>query len=357
MKDPFEKMREIDRDNMIDLLMNFHEQLVEGVRIGESFSADSLKGFEPESIVLCGMGGSAIGGDFLRCYLADELTKPFLVIRDYDLPAFVNSESLVIASSYSGNTEETISAFNEAFERKAKIIGISTGGMLERLCAERNIPFLRIPSGLPPRSALGYSFAPLLVVLNSLGLVKDKRLDIKKAVEFLRAQAKEFAPDSPQDKNLAKRIALELHGHLPIIYTTTRHFEVVGIRFRGQINENAKMLAYSAVLPENNHNELVGWKELYNLAPHLKPVIILDSFDHPRNIFRAEFIAGVMTELGVKPIFIHTKGENLLTRMLSVIQLGDFVSYYLAILNGIDPKPVQIIDRLKKALAEFRGSK
>ncbi|MGB9561345.1 MAG: bifunctional phosphoglucose/phosphomannose isomerase [bacterium] len=351
----FRKWQVLDTGNMLSLLFGFHEQLRKGVELGEKVDIKYFDGFKPENIVLCGMGGSAIGGDFLRCYLSDELMIPFSVVRDYNLPSFVSNKTLLIASSYSGNTEETLSCFTEGIKRGSRIIGIASGGKLRDECGRMGLPFIHIPEGLPPRAALGYSFTPLIIFLNRLNLISDKREEIVKAADFLRENVERFRPELDVNENPAKSLALKLHGKLPIICTTTRHFEVVGIRFRGQINENSKMLAYSSVIPENNHNELVGWNILGKLKNLVQPVIVLDKLDHPRNIFRARFFADVMREKGVEAIVVETRGETLMERMLSVIQLGDFTSYYLAILNGIDPKPVRIIDRLKQALAEYNG--
>lgn len=355
MKEKFENWNKVDKGGMINLLVNFHDQLRKGVEIGEKADIGFLKDFNPQCIVLCGMGGSAIGGDFLRCYLVDQLKIPFIVVRDYNLPNFVSEKTLLIVSSYSGNTEETLSALDEGIKCGCKILGISSNGMIETICFKNGFPFIKIPSGIPPRAALGYSFTPLLVFLHRMGLISDMKEDILRAADFLAKNVTNFLPEIDEPVNLAKVIAASLYGKLPIIYTTTRYFEVVGLRMRGQISENSKMLAFSSVIPENNHNELVGWNLLWGLVDIIKPVIILDKYDHPRNLFRVKFFAEIMKEKGVAPLFVETQGESMLERILSVIQLGDFVSYYLAILNGIDPKPVEIIDRLKRSLAEYKG--
>ncbi|MCD6098649.1 bifunctional phosphoglucose/phosphomannose isomerase [bacterium] len=344
---------EVDQSGMLRLLMEFYQQFDTGVKLAREVDLTSFAGYEIYNIVLCGMGGSAIGGDLLRAYLFDELPVPMYINRDYDIPGFVDEHTLLIGSSYSGNTEETISAFVEAKNRGALLFAISTGGELIRLANSFGVPYIEIPSGLPPRTALGYSFVPLLGLFIRLGYARDHWADIKSTARLLRKGAEKFSPSVPD--NPAKKLASRIFGKLPLIYSSTRYFDVVGTRFRGQINENAKMLAYSSLLPEMNHNELVGWRHLFEFGKHLAPVFLTDRDDNPRVRYRMKLTSGVMEELGIEPIFLESEGKSLLERIFSLVQLGDFTSYYLAILAREDPGPVKVIDYLKSRLKEFKG--
>ena len=358
MCDKFMCWQEIDTEDMLNLIVNFHRQLVEGITIGQRYFPEQYRGFKPHLIVLSGMGGSAISGELLRCYLVDELPVPMIVVRDYELPRFVDTNTLLITASYSGNTEETLSVYADGKKRGAKILAISTGGRIESLAKDDGFPFVKIPSGLPPRAALGYSFTPLLVIFYLLGYITNREAEIRESARLLEQWATtRYLPEIPEADNPAKKLATYLYGKLPLIYTSTRHFEAVGTRFRGQLNENAKVLAYSAVLPEMNHNELVGWKILYQLKEYLAPVIFYTRFDHTAVRFRMNFLSRVMEEQGIKPMRIVTEGENLLSHIFYAIQLGDFTSYYLSILNRVNPYPVEVIDRLKKALSEVSRRK
>jgi len=342
-------IRKIDQKRMYDLIYDFPLQLTEGAHLG--FIADlNLESFTPDSIILAGMGGSAIGGDLARSYLASELKIPFWVCRNYNLPEFVNNKSLVFVSSYSGNTEETLSAYQEAKRRKAKIIAITSGGKLLEECKRNNFPFILIPKGLPPRAALGYSFTPILVTLSRLGLVSDRIEELDNTSKFLEKKREKYSLERRTKENPAKTLALNFFQKIPIIYSSTDYFDTVGYRWKGQFCENSKILAFNNYFPEFNHNELVGWKVLDQIRDRLVVVMLKDKEDHPRIQKRIQIVKDIIEKEKVKVIEIESRGENLLSRIFSLIQLGDFTSFYLAILNRIDPTPVEVIDFLKNKL-------
>ncbi len=344
---------ETDPGGMVTLLRDFPSQFPIGRQIAQDDDISSIDSGAVKNIVVCGMGGSAIGGDLVRSYAIDKLKIPMVINRDYFLPAFVDKDSLVIGSSYSGNTEETLSCFEEAKNRGALRIALTTGGKLAEIARADGLPLMILPPGLPPRAALGYSFAPILTIIERLELLPNQDTAFDEMLEKLQSGVKMFDTDRPSRENDAKSLAFQLYDKLPLIYSDDRHFNTVAVRFRGQINENAKQLAYSAVIPENNHNELVGWKHLGALPDSLIAVHISDD-DMPERVkFRMKFLEDVQLELEVERTYIKSRGEGLLARMFSLIQLGDWASYYLAILNEEDPKPVKIIDKLKAALAEI----
>ena len=345
------EIKKIDRNGMYDLIYQFPSQFEDALNITEAVKLPSWNTNQIENIVVAGLGGSAIGGDLVRSYLAEKLKTPFLICRNYTLPNFVDESTLVFISSYSGNTEETLSAYEDAQKRGAKILTLSSGGKVEERSLQHKIICVNIPKGFQPRAALGYSFVPILVMLERLGFVRGEKDEIKGTKEFLSSNRSKYVMELGIDENLAKRIALELHKKLPIIYAGTDHFDAVSTRWKGQICENAKMLAFNNIFPEFNHNELVGWKILSGYRDDLIVVILKDRNDHPRIKRRMEIVKRVIEKEGVKAVVVESCGETLLSRIFSLIQLGDFVSFYLAILNREDPFPVKVIDFLKNELA------
>ncbi|MEX1139804.1 MAG: bifunctional phosphoglucose/phosphomannose isomerase [Bacteroidota bacterium] len=339
----------LDPSGMYNWMSEFPEQIRDAVAIGEK-AVIRLNTRGVENIVLTGLGGSAIGGDLLRSYLSDELRVPFIVNRHYFLPEFVSKKSLVIVSSYSGNTEETIAAHADATKRKARVLCISTNGTVAKSAKKYKQPIIAIPPGLSPRAALGYSFFPLLVTLAKLKFINPKKKDIRETIDRLTANARIFSdPDSPDNAPL--RLARQLQGKLPVIYSPT-DLDAVNVRWRGQIAENAKQLSSGHVLPEMNHNELVGWKVLTDIMKTMGVVFLRDRGTHRRVQIRGDITKQITSRYAASVSEVWSEGTSLLTRMFSLIQVGDWVSYYLAILNNEDPTPVQVIDFLKAELSK-----
>jgi glucose/mannose-6-phosphate isomerase len=338
-----------DPSGMYHRIKAFPAQVREAVAIGRAASL-KLHVAGVKNIVLCGLGGSAIGGDLLRSYLADELKIPFLVNRHYTLPRFVGPDTLLVISSYSGNTEETNSAHREALKRKARIVCITSGGTTAALAARHGSALIMIPGGSPPRAALGYSFFPLLLFLSRLGFVHSKASAIKETVALLEEKSEPFGALDPSH-NPALELAEQLQGRISIIYSSTERFDAVGTRWRGQIAENGKSLSFGNVLPEMNHNELVGWKVLHDLMKEMHVVFLRDRADHPRVAIRMDITRQVIREFTPHITDVWSEGKTSLARMFSLVYLGDWVSYYLSILHRVDPTPVTIIDHLKRELA------
>lgn len=307
-----------------------------------------------QNIVITGLGGSAIGGDLVRTYLSGECKIPVLVNRNYTLPQFVGPSTLVIASSYSGNTEETISAYKDAIKRKAKVFCITSGGEVEKMALKQKHYTVKIPPGYPPRTALGFSFSALLTTLAKFGFIKSKAKDLKETASYLKEKSAFYANFKAKG-NLAVELAKKSVGKLPLIYTSDDYTSVVGVRWKGQICENAKVLAYSNVFPELNHNELVGWKLNKDLLKQTHVIILHDKTDHNRTQFRMQVTAGIAKKYTKSISEVQSEGNSLLTRLFSLILLGDWTSYYLAFFNQVDPTPVEAIDYLKKALSEYKG--
>ena len=347
-----DNIRALDPGNMYNAIFDLPEQMAAALEIGRKWRTSADDFADIKNIVAVGMGGSAIGADLIRSYLSTVLLVPFQVCRHYSLPEYVDDETLVIVSSYSGNTEETLSAVDDAISRKSMIAAVSTGGMLQEVAEINDIPLAIIPSGLQPRAALGHSFVPVLVFLEKIGLIKNVAEEITAMIEKLKEFRDGLIEDQPVKMNLAKQLAEKMHGKIPIIYTGPALTDVVGIRWKGQICENSKILAFANQFPEFNHNELVGWSEpIEEHKENLVVLILRDTDDHHQVRQRMNFVRDMLQAREVDVIEIHSKGETALQRTFQLIQLGDFVSYYLAILNEEDPTPVAVIEDLKKFLS------
>ncbi|MFH1303606.1 MAG: bifunctional phosphoglucose/phosphomannose isomerase [Planctomycetota bacterium] len=350
--DDVERMRALDPENMYNRIFDLPEQLLEALKIATSWNVPVDNFADIKNILVIGMGGSAIGGDMVRSLLGSQLLIPFQVCRHYQLPEYVDDETLVIVSSYSGNTEEMLSALDDALHRKAMLAAITTGGMLEDLAGLNAIPVAMIPAGLQPRAAIGYSFVPLLVFMEKVGLVQGMSDQIEQAAARLITLRENYIESESWEKNPAKRLATQIHGRMPIIYSGPTLTDVIAVRWKGQICENAKNMAFANHYAEFNHNELVGWSDIIAAhRDHLAVIQLFDADDHPKILRRMEIVGKLIEKQGVPVMEVRSIGQTALERMLSLVQFGDFVSYYLAILNEVDPTPVAVIETLKKALS------
>lgn len=346
------EMAALDPSGMREHLEQFPDQLraaaVTGRETPVSVSATGVR-----SVAVVGMGGSAIGGEMAAGYLADGLRVPLEVVRDYRLPGHVDSDTLVYVSSYSGNTEETLSCYEEARERGARIVVSTTGGEVGRIAQECGHDRVPVPTGYPPRAALGFGLVPLLFVLARLGLAPNPSKDVDDAVAVCEDGVARLGLDVPSADNEAKEIAAWFHGHAPVIYGSAPATSVVANRWCGQLSENSKVVAHRNELPEMNHNEIVGWSGPPSLGGGARVVFLRDSDDHSRVVRRADFTRDAIARTGAEVRDVASAGSTRLARLLSLVQVGDFVSYYLAALGGVDPTPVVPIDELKAELARF----
>ena len=310
----------------------------------------------PSLLALGGMGGSAIAGDLVFALAAGRLAWPTLVVRAYGWPAAVRPGALAVLSSYSGGTEETLALLDEAERRGVSVVGLTTGGALgERLTAAK-APWRGLPAGLPPRAALGYSVVSLARLLEATGDPGEGEAAWNEALAVLEDGNARLAPGVPEDANPAKALARNLIGRAVVVYGAAGGMAAIARRWKGQINENAKSPAFDAALPEMNHNEIVGWQALSDLHPRWAAVFLADDSDGPRIARRRDVTAGILEEEGVATHVVGPRGASALARMLSLVQLGDWVSYYLAVLAGVDPTPIVKIDRLKRELGAASGA-
>lgn len=345
-------MFDYDKSNFISFLKEFPNQIVESQKIMAEFKPGvNISGIQ--NIVFSGMGGSAIGCDLLLDYIKDELKLPAAVNREYSIPAFVNEHTLFMAISYSGNTEETISAIESALQAGAVVIALSSGGKLEKICNNKNYPHIKIPSGLPPRQALGYLFFSLLFLFEKLGFVSSKASEVEETLEYLTKQAERFSTSSTISPNLPNHVAQTVYHTIPVIYTAVPHFASVPIRWRNQFNENSKVMAFSNVFPEMNHNEIMGWEGPRQVNEKLRAIILRDLDESPRNQNRVNITKDILKQKQIPILEIFAEGNSRLTRLFSLIYTGDWASYYLAMLNEADPIKIESIDLLKERLTQL----
>jgi glucose/mannose-6-phosphate isomerase len=304
----------------------------------------------PRAILLAGMGGSAIAGDLLVDYAGDEMPAPFLVVRDYSLPGWAGPDCLFIASSYSGNTEETLSAYEDAARRGIPRVALCSGGRLQELALRDGTPCAGFPGGYQPRAAIGWSFFTLLGITIRLGLLGPRDREVAAAIGRIRESAERMGPEAPEVSNPAKQLARWLHGGFPVLYGAGRRLGAVALRWRTQLNENSKVFAHHHALPEQNHNEIVGWELPHAWLAQARIVGLSDRGDLSRVRARLEITGRILSEGGAAFQMVESVGDSLLERLFSLLVLGDWVSLYLGLLNGVDPTPVENINRLKSEL-------
>lgn len=327
---------------MKELIAHFPDQLIEALAIAGQAKLTPVSN-KINQVVISGLGGSGIGGTIASEIAMLESPVPVMVSKGYFIPAFVNENTLVIISSFSGNTEETLNAFQIAMERKAKIICITSGGKIADLARENAFDLILLPPGNSPRACLGYSLTQLLKIFHFYGIVKqDPLVQIQKAEALLRTKQEVIIEE-------AKKLTSFLKDKIPVIYTTT-YREGVAIRFRQQINENAKMLCWHHVIPEMNHNELVGWTQKNE---QLAVLYFRDKDDFNRNQKRIEINKGVISKYTPHIAETWAQGDTSIEKAFWHIHLGDWVSWFLSVENNKDAVEVKVIDFLKSELSKF----
>ncbi len=300
-------------------------------------------------VVVLGMGGSAIGGDLVRTLVQEEAKIPIIIHRDYGLPAFVDEKTLIIASSYSGNTEETLSGFELALKTKAKKVVITSGGKIEKLAAANRIPVYKIEYKAQPRAALGFSFIPTLGILQKLGFISNKSADVAETIQVLEKLSAKLDEKSPVKSNPAKQLAQRLYGCMPVVYGAGIAAEAAH-RWKTQLNENSKCWAFYEVFPELNHNATVGFPLPQEIASKTRVVLLRSPTFNQRVKLRYEVTCELLKQSGVAYEFVDSEGKSALAQMVSLVSFGDYVSYYLALLYKVDPSPVKVISYLKERL-------
>lgn len=326
---------------MKQLILNFPQQLTEALSIGQSYLFNTPeKNFK--NIVLTGLGGSGIGGSIVQNYVADKITVPFLVNKDYHLPAFVTEDTLVIACSYSGNTEETVMALEQALVKKATVVCITSGGKISELAKENSLDCILLPGGMPPRACLGYSLVQVLFVLLHFRFINgDFRSEIETAVSLLKSKGSKL-------EQKGKEVAEKIHNKVPVVYAG-QEFEGLAVRVRQQLNENSKVLGWSAPIPEMNHNELVGWA---GGSDQFAVILLRSDLDYERVRIRMDINKTIFEKYTNFIVELEAKGDSYWEQLFYLVHLTDWVSWYLSELRGVDATEVKVIDFLKGSLAE-----
>ena len=342
---------QIDPQDMFGAIYRFADQIQEAIGIGEQIELRNDY-TACENIVVAGMGGSAIGGDIVKTIVHQELKIPVFINRNYTLPNWANEKTLVICSSYSGNTEESLSAYEDALQKGAMICGISTGGQLSENIQSKRFDLITTPGGLQPRAALAYSFVPMLYLLKEIGLISNSLIDdLSSSITFLEKKREIYSVGDTS--NLIFKMAKDIYGMIPIIYGITDTTGVVALRWKGQLCENAKMIAYHNEIPEMNHNEIVGWGNNPDLLSELSVIWLRDKNDNVRVRARQSITKELLDEINIIQHEVNAEGKNTIERTLGLINFGDWLSYWCAILHNTDPSPVEKINKLKNALEEI----
>ena len=327
---------------MNDYIDDFSNHLREAIEIANNTSLTSCTK-EIRNVLICGLGGSGIGGTIVSDIISPKVDIPITATKDYSIPNFVNEHTLVIANSYSGNTEETLYALEKCQAKGAEIAVITSGGKLKALAEENKYNKIIIPGNQPPRAMFGYAFTELFFMLNHYGIIDDSfKSDFTKAIELLDTEKSDI---QEQAMSLAKK----MYKQTPVIYVANG-FEGVAVRFRQQINENSKMLCWHHVVPEMNHNELLGWRTNVN---DLAVVYFRNKSDYDRNQIRMDINKKVISEYTDNISEIWSKGDSLIENSLYHINLGDWVSWYLSEMNNVDAIEIDVIDFLKGELGKI----
>ncbi len=325
----------IDKENMRGVIAESADQLTKGLDLAKNIKIDGTF----KDVVICGIGGSPLPIDILTSILLPSV--PAYIHRDYNLPPMASKDSLILCISYSGNTEETLSSLQTAINKGFKIIAISTGGKMEEICKQRNISLVKIPSGIQPRSATGYLFSSLATILSNCGIIEDISNDIFHAAEDLNKI-------NPILDKEGKKLAKKLAKKIPIVYASSS-LQAVAKIWKIKFNENSKIPAFYNFFPELNHNEMVGFTQIKKIS-NFHVLIIKDKENHPRIIKRMNLTSSLLKKKGIKVDFLETRDGSLIFRIFSILLLGDWTSYYLAINNKIDPTPVVIVEEFKKMM-------
>ncbi len=352
MLDDLGHISKIDKSNMLDAISKFPEQIKEATEIVSHTNIPNL--LKIDNIIISGMGASGISGDIVQQLFRDRLDIPIFVNREYDIPKWANKDTLVISQSYSGNTEETLSAFKQAHQKRCKIIGITSGGKLKEYCEKREIPIIKIPSDFQPRAATAYILFSSLLAFKKIGLLNESiDSEIEETIQTTDELRKTISKSVPEEDNISKQIAKNIFNTIPQIYGWGI-YSPIATRWCTQLNENSKVIARYDVVSECNHNDIVGWSMNPEVSKKFSCILFRDEENESIYISkRLGFMKHLLESSASKVIEVKVQGKKRLSKMMYAMYLGDFTSCYLAVLRNIDPTPVDAIIELKKALAEI----
>ena len=345
--DDLAAMGRADTEGMLGHIAGLAEQVAEGWRISRELE---LPGAAPRSVAVLGMGASAIAAELVKAIWSDRISAPVEILRGYELPAWVGPETLVIASSKSGNNEETLRQLETALSRRCPVVGIATGGTLRRVAEAASLPLAAFPDGASARASLGWSLAIVAGILERSGVLELDQAEIEGSIPVVREMTGRCEPGVSTAENPAKQLAWSLVDRFVLI-AAAGFMAPVARRWKQQLNENSKAIAVFDELPEATHNTVVGLEQPESLRDHLAVVLISSGSDHPRNALRAQLLGDVMDTGLVWHTTVEAIGESRLSQALSAVVLGDYVSVYLAFMYAVDPSPVVAIEHIKDQLA------
>jgi glucose/mannose-6-phosphate isomerase len=346
----------LDIHNMIGWINGLPDQLLAGWELGQTLPLPAGLS-DLRHVIIAGMGGSGIGADLLEACMAETCPLPIVVLRNYSLPAWVHGpETLVIASSHSGNTEETLAVFAEARARGCRLLALTTGGRLAETGDSDGWPAWRFVYAGPPRTAVGYTFGILLAAFFRLGLAPDPLTDLLETVEALRIHQKHLLPEVPTPHNPAKRMAGQLVDRWVVLFAAD-DFLPVARRWKGQISEMAKAWAQFEALPEADHNSLAGLSHPERPLEHMLALFLTAPANHPRNQLRLDVTRRMFMVQGINTDFIRARGSSRMAQLWTLLHMGDYIAYYLAMAYGEDPTPVDALTELKQELDDETNRK
>jgi len=346
-------IKKLDSMSSLKATENYDKQFQEALSIAKDFRIEKLGTTFHELVILGTGGGSSIAAGLLRSYLFDELKIPLIINQGYDIPAWLDNNSLVLVVTHSGNTEETLSSFEKAKARGAKICCVTSGGELETRCSKGNIPCIIVPKDIGhPRRDIGYIFIPLLYTLSQLGLIQDKTGDIEELIKMFSELKEIYKPEVPVEQNIAKQIAIELHGYIPLVYGSLDYYDSVAWRIKNQFGENSKLMAFYNSIPSLHHDEAVGWEMPQELLSKFYLLLLRDDeLDTPKLKRRKDITKEILENRMGKVREVFAQGPNRLCRMFSLLYLGDFITLYAPLYRGTDPTPVEIVNLFKRKMA------
>ena len=350
--DDVDVLYKLDKSRAISNVLSYPEACLQAYKLEPINLPEVIT--SPRIIVIAGMGGSGISGDIVATWLQDRIKIPIISVKDYILPNYVDEDALVVLVSYSGNTEETLSVFSQALERKAQVLAVTSNGKLEEYCQKARLPFIRIPSGYQPREAIIYLTIPIASFLEKTEIIENLSMEIRSTAEVLQQVREQIKPEVPLEENPAKKIAVQILNTTPIIYGSGIQ-NPIAYRMKCQLNENSKVHAFYGVIPEMNHNEIMGWE---HVAYKMFSVIFLRYHSEREEVkTRIEILKNLLSERGVtKVLEIWARGKSTLEKMFSTMFIGDMTTLYLAFLRNVDPLKIELIEKLKKEL-ERKGTK
>lgn len=340
----YEMIKKHDKSNQFNVLKESYKQIE--YAWNNKFDVASIDISKIKNIILTGLGGSAIGGELLQNYLKKELNYPYAVNRNYELPNYADDNTLVIASSYSGNTEETISALNHAIKKKCQVVCITTGGRVEEIAKQNKFPAAMLQKGFQPRYALWVNFFTLLNLFNSLKLIPDQTKTVEKTIELLKSKGEEYS----KEQNEALALAEKMVGYVPLIYSVSDYTSAVGTRLKGQFNENSKQHSFFNNYPELDHNEIMGWEGYKPNQMNLVLLNILDNDYNEKVKKRFEITSEIIRKSGAEVINLKSNQNDMKLRLADLIYLGDWITYYYAVIRSFDPTTIDNINYLKEHL-------